>query len=162
MISRDEIDAGLAFLDGLDATERGAFLGLFAGAKERWIVWKGGGLTTGKAECEWVEDWRDFYGRKLADAGLVTFREEGGSAYCSPTDLGRAVREAWWAKRARKTADLERMMKALADEMRRQNTLGAAGCSASVDDENFGADVDGFVDIEALARVALAAAEKGA
>jgi len=69
----DAIAAGLAFIDGLDRTERTAFLGLFAGARFPWTSFNGGKPTTGKAECEWVDDWRDFYGVRLVAAGLFHF-----------------------------------------------------------------------------------------
>lgn len=88
---------GLAFLDALPVVERRAFLGLFAGARSPWRARSDGGCPMiGKAECEWVDDWRDFYGRKLPGAGLITFEEEGDLIFVHATDLGRAVREAWW------------------------------------------------------------------
>lgn len=112
---KDDIKAGLAFIDALDQTERTAFLGLFAGARFPWTIYDDGrGPFIGKAECEWVEDWRDFYAVRLPAAGLFLWEEgETGPALgmvkkpngemhnwtridCCPTQLGWKVREAWW------------------------------------------------------------------
>ena len=110
-----EVAAGLAFLKALPEKEEWAFLALFAGARFPWMIFDNGeGPSIGKAECEWVEDWRGFYAERLPAAGLF-FWEEGDSGdalgmvrkangdyhrwtriNCGPTDLGFAVREAWW------------------------------------------------------------------
>lgn len=106
---------GLAFIKSLDRTEANAFLGLFAGARFPWTIYDGGyGPCIGKHECEMVEDWRDFYSKRLVDAGLFFWSEgESGPALgmvrkkngdyhtwmkidCGPTNLGWDVREAWW------------------------------------------------------------------
>lgn len=116
-MSEQQIAAGLAFIDSLDVTERRAFLGLFAGARFPWTIYDNGKPPfIGKAECEWVEDWRDFYAHRLPAAGLFSWSEgESGPALgmirkpdgemhtwtridCGPTELGRLVREAWWAR----------------------------------------------------------------
>jgi len=108
---------GLKFLDSLNNTEKGAFLALFAGARFPWMIYDDGRAPfIGKAECEWVEDWRGFYAVRLPAAGLF-FWEEGESrpalgmsrkpngeyhiwtrVNCGPTELGRQVRDAWWAR----------------------------------------------------------------
>lgn len=112
--SEAEIAKGLAFIDELDPTERLAFLGLFAGARYPWRTYDNGEAPfIGKAECEWVEDWRDFYLKRLTDAGLFEWsegesgpalgmvRKENGDYHtwtvidCRPSDLGYWVREAW-------------------------------------------------------------------
>jgi hypothetical protein len=112
-----EIDEGLAFLDALPRVEQTAFLGLFAGARFPWTIYDDGrGPFIGKAECEWVEDWRGFYAERLPAAGLFFWKEgETGDALgmvrkangdyhkwtrvdCGPTGLGFDVREAWWAR----------------------------------------------------------------
>lgn len=107
----DGVQRGLAFVNALDRTEQSAFLALFAGCRFPWISFNGKPPTMGKAECEWVDDWREFYGERLKTAGLFRF-EEGepkpalgmapGSTFveidCGPTKLGRDVREAWWAE----------------------------------------------------------------
>lgn len=109
------VERGLAFVDTLSETERSAFLALFAGARFPWTVYDDGGAPfIGKAECEWVEDWRGFYAERLPAAGLFEWEEvESGPALgmvkkengdfhtwtkvaCGPTGLGWQVREAWW------------------------------------------------------------------
>jgi hypothetical protein len=90
---------GLAFVDALEDTEQDAFLAFI-----------------GKAECEWVKDWRGFYAERLPAAGLFCWEElETGDALgmvrkadgsyhkwirvrCRPTELGFDVRDAWWAR----------------------------------------------------------------
>lgn len=105
MTLRTKVAEALDFLDALPSVERRAFLGLFAGARSPWRARSDGGCPMiGKAECEWVDDWRDFYGRKLPAAGLITFEEEGDKIYVHATDLGRAVREAWWDRLNEKAA----------------------------------------------------------
>ena len=116
--SQREIAAGLVFVDALDSTEQSAFLALFAGAVREWHVYEGDDSSPfiGKHECEMVDDWRDFYGRRLVDAGLFAFTEGerfpalgmtkkpdgthpwGVKIAASPTTLGWDVREAWWAR----------------------------------------------------------------
>ncbi len=112
------VSKGLAFIDALPVVEQRAFLGLFAGARSPWSAYSDGRCPMiGKAECEWVDDWRDFYQRKLPGAGLLTFEESEpkpalgatpGTTYTTihvhATDLGRAVREAWWNRLEKKTA----------------------------------------------------------
>lgn len=110
-ISEHLIADGLAFIDALDRVERTAFLAMFAGARCRVVSFNGERPSFGKAECEWVEEWRDFYGVRLSGAGLVAFEEEApkpalgmhkGSTYINlviaATGLGYAVREAWWKR----------------------------------------------------------------
>jgi hypothetical protein len=111
----DEVAAGLAFIDGLNSTELNAFLGLFAGARFPWTIFDDGRSPfIGKAECEWVKDWRGFYAECLPAVGLFRWVEgESGDALgmvlkpdgsyhrwtridCGPTDLAWDVREAWW------------------------------------------------------------------
>lgn len=112
MRKSSDVANGLKFLDSLSSTEQTAFLGLFAGARFPWTTYSEGRAPfIGKAECEWVDDWREFYGKRLRDAGLFRF-EEGepkpalgmapGNTFtnidCGPTDLGFDVREAWWSR----------------------------------------------------------------
>lgn len=111
------IEAGLKFLDSLPRAEQTAFLALFAGARFPWTFYDNGKPPfIGKFECEQVQDWRGFYGQRLPEAGLFFWREvESGPALgmvrkadgemhqwtrvdCGPTELGREVREAWWAR----------------------------------------------------------------
>lgn len=105
----DEVEKGLAFIDSLCRQEQTAFLGLFAGCRFPWKSFDGRQPFMGKAECEWVDDWQDFYGRRLKDAGLFHFEASparpnaDGSLQvveidCGPTRLGLQVREAWWAR----------------------------------------------------------------
>ena len=110
-----DVQRGLSFIDALPREERTAFLALFAGARFPWTIYDDGKAPfIGKAECEWVEDWRDFYANRLPAAGLFFWREgETGPALgmvrkangeyhnwtrvdCGPTELGWQVREAWW------------------------------------------------------------------
>jgi hypothetical protein len=121
MSAPEEVAKGLAFIDSLNSTERRAFLGLFAGARFPWTIYDDGRRPfIGKAECEWVEDWRGFYSRRLPKAGLFHWSEgESGPALgmvrkangyyhtwtridCGPTELGWDVREAWWDRLSRK------------------------------------------------------------
>lgn len=111
----DPVKNGLTFLDGLPRQELNAFLALFAGARFPWTIYDNGRVPfIGKAECEWIEDWRGFYANRLPAAGLFFWEEgesgdalgmvlkEDGSYHrwtrinCGPTDLGFDVREAWW------------------------------------------------------------------
>ena len=115
---------GLKFLDELEPVERRAFLGLFAGARFPWTIYDNGeGPFIGKAECEWVEDWRGFYAERLLAAGLFRWQEgESGPALgmirkengdyhtwtridCGPTELGWLVRKAWWDRLNEKIKD---------------------------------------------------------
>lgn len=77
------------------------FSGLFNGARSEGWLRPDGGLTLGKAECEW--DWREVWG-ELRKLGLVEWRLEervalgavGGKAtyfFWSLTDKGRQVRD---------------------------------------------------------------------
>lgn len=110
-----EIAFGLAFIDALPHVERTAFLGLFAGARFPWTIYDDGRAPfIGKAECEWVEDWRGFYAERLPAVDLFFWEEgETGDALgmvrkpngeyhkwtkinCGPTSRGWAVRDAWW------------------------------------------------------------------
>lgn len=117
-----EVERGLAFIDGLSRKEQSAFLGLFAGARFPWTSYNGRAPFIGKAECEWVDDWRDFYGERLKNAGLFRFNENSepkpapgmnppGSTYveidCGPTDLAWEVREAWWKRWSERIAEQE-------------------------------------------------------
>ena len=118
-----EVADGLAFIEALDRTERNAFLALFAGARFPWTIYDDGRAPfIGKAECEWVEDWRGFYAERLPAAGLFRWtegetgdalgmvRKENGDYHkwtridCGPTELGFAVREAWWDRLNRRAA----------------------------------------------------------
>lgn len=105
----EAIDRGLAFIDSLDRDERSAFLALFAGARSELTSFNGGCPTFGKAECEWVKDWLDFYRDRLAAQGLVAFQlgearpalgmgppNTFRDVLIAPTDMGYLVREAWW------------------------------------------------------------------
>ena len=116
-MSEESINAGLAYLDAMPSTERRAFLGLFAGARRNLTSFNGKPPSFGKAECEWVADWRNFYGVRLPAAGLTTFGESEprpalgmapGSTFTDvfviPTELGRRVRQAWWDRGATKSA----------------------------------------------------------
>lgn len=101
-------------LEGLDRTKRHAFLALFAGARMPIQVLTGPDgkewpVMFGKAECEWVDDWRDFYGRELGELGFATFSETEprralgaapGSMWThvtiTITEEGWLAREAYW------------------------------------------------------------------
>lgn len=115
--STPTIKAGLVFIDQLNGTERNAFLGLFAGARFPWIIYDDGQCPfIGKAECERVENWRDFYAVRLPAAGLFFWhdgktgpalgmaKKENGEHHpwtriaCGPTELGWDVRDAWWKR----------------------------------------------------------------
>lgn len=116
------VEVGLAFIDSLDKREQRAFLGLFAGARFPWTIYDRNDScpTIGKAECEWVEDWRGFYAERLPAAGLFKWEEgESGDALgmvrkengdyhrwtrinCGPTALGRMVRDAYWERHDRR------------------------------------------------------------
>lgn len=95
----------------MTTTKRSAFLGLFAGANRSWRSFNGEAPNIGKAECEWVDDWRDFYSRELVDLGWLTFTESEprpalgmapGSTVTSIdieiTADGRNIREAYWSR----------------------------------------------------------------
>lgn len=103
--------------DALDQVKQRAFLGLFAGARSRLqVAWRGDtgeelAPSFGKAECEWVDDWRDFYGRELPGLGWLIFTESEkrpalgmcpgsfvATVEIEVTEAGAAVREAWWAR----------------------------------------------------------------
>lgn len=63
-------------LNSLDRTKHTAFLALFAGAHSCITIFtKADGRKIapnfGKAECEWVEDWENFYFKELVDLGLM-------------------------------------------------------------------------------------------
>ena len=109
------VKTGLKFIDSLPRREQNAFLALFAGARFPWKSFNGRQPFIGKAECEWVDDWRDFYGERLKKAGLFRFevgepRPALGMAPgstcveidCGPTGLGYLVREAWWERQKAK------------------------------------------------------------
>lgn len=112
-------------LDALDRTKRNAWLAFFAGARWEMFGSKNGDTGKeypphfGKAECEWVDDWRDFWGRELVELGFVTFEETeprpargmvpGSTCWdirITPTAEGREAREAWW-QRHREAVDRE-------------------------------------------------------
>ena len=106
----------------LTLTEQTAFVALFAGARLTAQVAKVGNIPSGtrlpgeviapswgKAECGWVDDWHDFYSRKLPELGLTTWHEEEprpalGMAEGSTcwnvsigiTDEGHDARDAYW------------------------------------------------------------------
>lgn len=103
-------------LETLDRTKQHAFLALFAGARHTVQVSRRGDTgeiippSWGKAECGWVDDWQDFYGRELPQLGLIEFFEEeprpapgmvAGSTCWNVsviiTEDGRAAREAYWS-----------------------------------------------------------------
>jgi hypothetical protein len=102
-------------LNTLTRTERTAFLAFFAGARSNLFGSRCGDTgqerppSFGKAECEWVDDWRDFWGRKLVELGFVTFEETepreakgmiAGSTcwdiYIRVTEKGFQAREDYW------------------------------------------------------------------
>lgn len=124
-----DVEAGLAFVKSLDNTELNAFLALFSGARFPWTIYDNGRAPfIGKAECEWVEDWRGFYAERLPAAGLFRWvegesgpalgmvRKENGDYHtwtrvdCGPTDLAFDVREAYWAD-WRKAVDARQALK---------------------------------------------------
>lgn len=105
----------------LSRTEQTAFLALFAGARHSSQVCRVGTDSPyhkagqiippswGKAECGWVDDWHDFYGRKLPELGFTTWdegeprpalgmapRSTCWNVYIGITDEGREAREAHW------------------------------------------------------------------
>lgn len=68
----------------------------------------------GKAECGWVDDWRDFYKFKLPILRLIEFEEteprpapgmiEGSiciEVIVYITDAGREALDAWWTREKR-------------------------------------------------------------
>jgi hypothetical protein len=103
-------------LKSLNVQRQRAFLALFAGASAQWHTRSDTDAMpmTGKAECEWVQPWRDFWQFELPGLGLITFDESEpqpapGAIYDSSTtitigitDEGRQAREEWWAERHRK------------------------------------------------------------
>ena len=102
-------------LHALPKVKETAFLALFAGAHSRITIFtkadgRKGAPHWGKAECEWVEDWENFYFHELVDLGLMKpeLIKEGVAKGGSPgetwqewkmqiTDEGFDAREAWWA-----------------------------------------------------------------
>lgn len=77
-MSADKTTDALERLNALPRDKRSAFLALFAGAhREISIFISPEGLKErpffGKAECEWVEDWEDFYTRELPALGWIKF-----------------------------------------------------------------------------------------
>ncbi len=139
---RKDIKIGLAFIDALDETEENAFLALFAGARFPWTIYDDGRPPfIGKAECEWVKDWRDFYAVRLPAVGLFYWEEgETGPALgmvrkqngelhnwtrinCGPTELGLRVRNAWWERFNREIDDWKKARQAA----RRALTGGSDG-----------------------------------
>ncbi len=64
-------------LNALSRKKQTAFLALFAGAFNSIHIYrhKDGRAPLrpfwGKAECEWVEDWQDFYFREVVDLGFM-------------------------------------------------------------------------------------------
>ena len=97
----------------LDRTRQSAFLGLFAGAKSRWMTRSDTDAMpfTGKHECQQVEPWRDFWQRELPALGFITFTESEpfptpGAVFdtatwidIAVTDEGRDARDAYWFRR---------------------------------------------------------------
>lgn len=110
------ITTPLERLQSLPKVKETAFLALFAGAKTHIVIYrhKDGAVREpfwGKAECEWVEDWENFYFRELVDLGLMkpeklrNFPALGmgdGTDWIGEewkmqiTDEGFDAREAWW------------------------------------------------------------------
>lgn len=103
-------------LNSLDEKEQDAFLAFFAGARGNLFGSRRGDTGEemkpkfGKAECEWVSDWRDFWGRKLVELGFVTFKQTnhkpalgmvpGSTCWdiqIRVTDEGWQAREDYWA-----------------------------------------------------------------
>ena len=101
----------------LDHQEQLAFLAFFAGAQHNLTAFVRGdtgeqmGVSFGKAECEWVP-FREFWQDKLPALGFVIFTEgeprpargmvEGSTLTkinITPTDEGRAARDAYWVAR---------------------------------------------------------------
>lgn len=112
-----DVEKGLAFFDAMAPKEQTAFLALFAGASFPWTIYDNGRAPfIGKAECEWVDDWREFYSERLPAAGLFRWVEgKSGDALgmilkadgsyhrwthvdCGPTVLGRQVRDEYWSR----------------------------------------------------------------
>jgi hypothetical protein len=103
---------GLAKLDSFDRVKLSAFLGLFAGARMPWTTRSDTDAMpfTGKHECQQVQPWRAFWQHELPALGLVTFGESlpyptpgatfdsATEIWITPTDEGRAAREAWWSR----------------------------------------------------------------
>jgi hypothetical protein len=106
----------LTAFDALSHSEQSAFLALFAGARGNLFVAVRGDTgeemapSFGKAECEWVP-FRPTWQEKFPALGWTTFEESEpkpalgmvkGSTYTEVqihvTHLGRAVREAYWAR----------------------------------------------------------------
>lgn len=119
-------------LNTLDRTERNAFLAFFAGARGTMQGSRRGDTGEeikpffGKAECGWVDDWRDFWGRKLVELGFVTFEEgdptpalgmvQGSVCWTieiRATDEGLQAREDYWAD-WRKSVDARAAQQAIA------------------------------------------------
>ena len=104
-------------LQALSPVKEAAFLALFAGARSYITIFRHKGGTVkpphwGKAECEWVDDWEDFYFRELVDLGLMKPKKErtfsalglgDGTDWTGEewemllTDEGFSACEAWWA-----------------------------------------------------------------
>lgn len=110
-------------LESLPRIEQSAFLALFAGARLTAQAAKEGTggrefpPKWGKAECERVRDWREFYGKTLPALGFTTFHETeprpalgmaAGSTVWDVTigitERGVEAREAYWT-RLRNLAD---------------------------------------------------------
>ena len=94
-----------------------AFLALFAGARSYITIYQHEDGTVrppswGKAECEWIEDWKGFYFGELVELGFMqpervrefpalgmgNGKEWRGEEWCMRiTDDGHDAREAYWA-----------------------------------------------------------------
>lgn len=74
----------------------------------------------GKAECGWVDDWRDYYGRLLLEIGFAILTESeprpalgmapGGVCWdvdVQITEAGWQAREDWWDRLNRRSANSE-------------------------------------------------------
>lgn len=108
-------------LKSLDRTKQTAFFALFAGARQNITIYRNTESEEvrrpffGKAECEWVDDWLDFYGRELPELGLTTWTLDPevkpalgmapGWTYQKAawgiTDAGWEARETYWDRPAK-------------------------------------------------------------
>lgn len=108
------MQTALEKFQALPDDKRSAFLALFAGAFRHIMIFINADGTKrppfwGKAECEWIKDWENFYFKELPDLGFMKPRmeEEGVAKGSTPgttwqkwdmliTDEGHDAREAYW------------------------------------------------------------------
>lgn len=77
-IQKRTIAIHLEKFDALTSDKQNAFLALFAGARHNIMIFinpdgKRERPHFGKAECEWIDDWEDFYTRELPSLGWIKF-----------------------------------------------------------------------------------------